>query len=311
MNKTGIFVTKYLYMRKLYILLIFSVLSLSASAVNAKTNDSDSIVRILAIGNSFSVDALENHFYELATAAGKKVIVGNMYIGGCSLEKHLNNSKQNKAAYTYYKRGLDGINVKKKGVTLEAALTDEEWDFVSFQQKSGISGIYETWEESLPALLEYVKSMVSDDTVMMIHQTWAYAEDSTHKDFKNYDNDQMKMYGSIIDAVKRVSKLSGIKLVIPSGTAVQNARTTSLKKVMTRDGYHLHKTYGRYVAACVWLEKVLGVNSVGNTYRPEMMSPEQQRLAQIAAHKAVRHPWRVSKVRTTAKTVNSKIILQQ
>lgn len=284
-------------MRKLYTLLLLAVLCLSASVVGAKTNDSDNVVRILAIGNSFSVDALENHFYELASAAGKKVIVGNMYIGGCSLERHLNNSKENKAAYTYYKRGLDGVNVKTKGVTLETALSDEEWDYVSFQQQSGRSGIYATWEESLPALLEYVKSKVSDDAVMMIHQTWAYAEDSTHKDFKNYGNDQMKMYSSIIDAVKRASRLTGIRMVIPSGTAVQNARTTSLKKMMTRDGYHLHKTYGRYVAACVWLEKVLGVNPIGNPYRPEMMTPEQQRLAQIAAHKAVRQPWKISKVK--------------
>ena len=285
-------------MKRLYTFLLFAVLCIPISTVYAKTNDSDNIVRILAIGNSFSVDALENHFYELATAAGKKVIVGNMFIGGCSLERHLNNSKENKAAYTYYKRGLDGVNVKTKGVSLSTALTDEKWDYVSVQQQSGRSGIYETWEASLPGLLEYVKSMIPDNAVIMIHQTWAYASDSTHKDFKNYDNDQIKMYTSIMDAVKRASKLSGIKLVIPSGTAVQNARATSLNEVMTRDGFHLHKTYGRYVAACVWLEKVLGVNPVGNPYRPETMTQEQQRLAQLSAHKAVKRPWKVSKIRS-------------
>ena len=283
-------------MKRLYTLLLV-VLCIPISMVYAETDDSDNIVRILAIGNSFSVDALENHFYELATAAGKRVIVGNMYIGGCSLERHLNNSKENKPAYIYYKRGLDGVNVKTKGVTLEAALTDEKWDYVSFQQQSGRSGIYATWESSLPALVEYVKARVPQDVVMMIHQTWAYAKDSTHKDFKNYDNDQMKMYDSIMDAVKRASKLTGIKLIIPSGTAVQNARTTSLNEIMTRDGFHLHKTYGRYVAACVWLEKVLGVNPVGNPYRPEIMTLEQQRLAQLSAHKAVSRPWTVSKVK--------------
>ena len=197
----------------------------------------------------------------------------------------------------YYKRGLDGVNVKTKGVTLETALTDEKWDYVSFQQQSGQSGIYATWEASLPALVEYVQARVPQDAVMMIHQTWAYAEDSTHKDYKNYGNNQIRMYGSIMDAVKRASKLAGIKLVIPSGTAVQNARTTSLNGILTRDGYHLHKTYGRYVVACVWLEKVLGVNPVGNPYRPENMTPEQQRLAQVAAHKAVKKPWKVSKVK--------------
>ena len=44
-----------------------------------------------------------------------------MYIGGCSLEKHLNNSKENKDAYTYYERGLDGVNVRTTGVSLGTA----------------------------------------------------------------------------------------------------------------------------------------------------------------------------------------------
>lgn len=279
------------------LMLLASLLMASCLVMNARPKEKDDVVRILAIGNSFSVDALENHFYELAAAAGKKVIVGNMYIGGCRLKRHLKNVNENLADYTYYKRGLDGVNVRTKGVTLETALADEQWDYVSFQQQSGTSGIYKTWEESLPKLLEYVKARVPKDAVFMIHQTWAYDQTSKHKEFVNYDRDQMKMYAAITDAVKKVTRLTGIKFVIPSGTAVQNARTTSLKDTMTRDGYHLHKVYGRYVAACTWLEKILKVNPVGNTYCPEGMSPEQQLLAQKSAHAAVKRPWKITEVK--------------
>lgn len=284
-------------MKRVYLFLMLACFCIFSAVMSAEPKESEDVVRILAIGNSFSVDALENHFYELATSAGKKVVVGNMYIGGCSLERHLKNSKDNKADYTYFKRGLDGVNVKTKEVSLETALADEQWDYVSFQQQSGRSGLYETWESYLPELIEYVRARVPEDAELMLHQTWAYAEDSKHKDFKNYDNDQMKMYTSIVDAVRKVTRLTGIRFVIPSGTAVQNARTTSLKEVMTRDGFHLHKKYGRYVAACTWLEKVLKVNPVGNPYRPEGMTPEQQRLAQEAAHKAVKRPWKISVIK--------------
>ena len=61
----------------------------------------DKIVKILTIGNSFSEDAVEQHLYDLAKTEDIKVIIGNMYIGGCSLEKHLNNARGNKPAYKY------------------------------------------------------------------------------------------------------------------------------------------------------------------------------------------------------------------
>ena len=77
--------------RLCFLMLLASLLMASYVVMNAKPKDDD-VVRILAIGNSFSVDALEDHFYELASAAGKKVIVGNMYIGGCRLKRHLKNA---------------------------------------------------------------------------------------------------------------------------------------------------------------------------------------------------------------------------
>ena len=274
--------------------LVFSIFLCLCTSLVVNAKEKDDVVRILSIGNSFSVDAIENHFHELASAAGRKVIVGNMYIGGCSLEKHLRNAKENISAYTYSKRGLDGKNRRTKQVSLETALADEQWDYVSFQQQSALSGIYRSWEESLPALVKYVKARVPEDAVMMLHQTWAYDQISQNKGFVRYDNDQMKMYHAIVDALRQTSDMSGIRVVIPSGTAVQNARTTSLVGLMCRDGYHLNKVFGRYVVACTWLYKVLGVNPLGNPYCPAGMSDSQKEFAQRAAYEAVKHPWRIT-----------------
>lgn len=281
-------------MKKIVSALFMALFCLVSGVMEAQT---DKVVKILAIGNSFSADAVEQHLHDIAAADGKDVIIGNMYIGGCSLKKHLANAKENKPAYKYRKIGLDGKKVETKEFTLEEALADEAWDYVSLQQQSGNSGIYSTWEESLPALLAYVMARVPKKAKMMLHQTWAYAADSSHKQFKNYGNDQMTMYNAIVDAVDRAAKLTGIKIIIPSGTAVQNARTTIFNGTMTRDGYHLHKPYGRYTAACTWYEKIFRKNVIGNTYLPKGMTPEQRLAAQKSAHAAVKKPNRVTVIK--------------
>lgn len=281
-------------MRKTLRFVLVALFCLVSVAMNAQT---DKVIKILTIGNSFSEDAVEQHLHDIAKADGVKVIIGNMYIGGCSLERHLNNAKDNKAAYKYRKIGLDGKKVETKSFTLQAALADEQWDYVSFQQNSGRSGQYDTWMASLPQLMKYVRTKVPKKAKMVIHQTWAYDKTSKHKDFKNYNNDQDLMFNSIVDAVNRVAKELGVKVIVPSGTAVQNARTTPLGECITRDGYHLHKTYGRYVAACTWYEKIFKRNVVGNTYLPQNMTPEQQIAAQKSAHAAVKKPKKVQTIK--------------
>ena len=51
------------------------------------------VIKVLAIGNSFSEDAVEQYLYELAASQGDSLVIGNAYIGGCSLEMHLDNLK--------------------------------------------------------------------------------------------------------------------------------------------------------------------------------------------------------------------------
>ncbi len=254
-------------------------------------------VRILAIGNSFSQDAVEQYFFELAQEAGIPVIVGNAYIGGCSIERHVLNSRTGAADYAYRKVGKGGSGERKEypGRTLAEIIADEPWDYVSLQQASPLSGIYDSYAQWLPELHAYVSARVPEDAVFMLHQTWAYAADSDHGGFRNYDNDQMKMYRAIVDANERAAVLVGIGIIIPSGTAVQNARTSFIGDNMDRDGYHLDLLWGRYTAACTWFEKIFGHVS-GNGYAPEGMTGDYVRVARLSAMKAVRHPDRVSRI---------------
>ena len=256
-------------------------------------------VRILAIGNSFSQDAVEQYLHELAEAEGISTIIGNMYIGGCSLERHVKNARDNAPAYAYRKIGTDGKKREKGKMSLEAVLADEDWDYVSLQQASPFSGMYETYEASLPELIEYVKARLPKKTKLMLHQTWAYASTSRHSGFKNYNCNQLTMYQAIADAVKKAAKANKIKIVIPSGTAIQNARTSFIGDHLNRDGYHLDVKIGRYTAACTWFERIFKHNVVGNPYGPEGLDEARKAVAQKAAHAAVKHPYKVTELSIT------------
>ena len=250
----------------------------------------DGVIRILAIGNSFSQDAIENYLHQLADSSGKKTIIANMYIGGCSLETHYNNANNNLAAYSYRKIGVDGEKVTQEKVTLETALKDEKWDYVSLQQASPLSGQYDTYTPYLSYLINYVKSLTPADVKLVWHQTWAYAANCSLSGFANYNKDQMTMYKAIVEAARKAVNDYGFDILVPVGTAVQNARTTFIGDRMNRDGQHLNVYYGRYTAACTWLEAVLGVNPVGCTFVAPNVNSNLKLAAQTAAHKACQTP---------------------
>ena len=246
-------------------------------------------LRILAIGNSFSQDGIEQYLWELCDEAGVPAVIGNMYIGGCTLERHWNNAEGDIADYNYRKI-VNGVKTDTPGFTLEKALADEPWDFVSFQQQSGRSGLYETYQPWLHSLTLFVRERTSPGCKFIWYQTWAYANDSDHGDFPFYDCSQQKMYEAIMDASRR-AMADGIDVIIPCGTAIQNGRGTSLGDSFTRDGYHLNLTYGRYTAACAWFEVLTCKDVTAMTWQPEGVTPEVGALCRQAAHDACKNPF--------------------
>jgi len=280
-------------MRKIFqtVLALFSMLVVT-STLHARSANEET-VRVIAIGNSFSEDAIDQYFHEICEAAGKHVIVGNLYIGGCPLERHLLNARTDSAAYRFRRIGHDGVTITANPVTLFSALNSDDWDYVSFQQSSPLSGLYTSYGDLKP-LMEYVDSVIPGRPKYMWHQTWAYSPGSTHGAFPTYNSDQKVMYDSIMNASRRVMlDHPSLTVLIPTGTAIQNARHASGNPDLTRDGYHLDTVVGRYIAACTWFESIFGESVVGNPYHPAGMSPEQARMAQEAAHAAVVSPYAV------------------
>lgn len=277
-----------------------TTVSIEATAGDAKASASINVsveqgtVKILAIGNSFSQDAVEQYLYDLAKAAGIEVIIGNMYIGGCDLDKHYANLQSDAAAYEY-RKVVAGEKKNRTGVRLSEALTDEPWDYISLQQASGKSGKYDTYA-ILPQLIGGITAKVPEASLIW-HQTWAYAAGSNHESFPAYGKDQITMYNAIVSSARRaMTDNSSLKLMVPSGTAIQNARTTYVGDVFNRDGYHLEVTYGRYTAACTWFEALFGIDVTTTTYAPSTVNDEMAAIARLSAHRAVAVPDRITTI---------------
>ena len=257
----------------------------------------DRPLKLLAIGNSFSEDAIEQNLFELAAAAGHQMVIGNMYIGGCSLERHWGNAQSNKPDYDYRKIEIDGKMTRTANYTLDKALRDEQWDYVSLQQVSQLSGMYNSFQPYLDSLIAYVRARVPATTKLIWHVTWAYAQNSTHGGFANYDRNQDKMYRAIVEGAQRLKKENAqFSLFVPVGTAIQNARTSFVGDHLNRDGFHLDLVLGRYTAACTWFECLFGTKVVGNRYAPKGLDKAQKAVAQWAAHLAVELPFECSPV---------------
>lgn len=252
-------------------------------------------VRILAIGNSFSVDAVNQYFYEIAKDRGINVVVGNLYHGGCSLERHAKNVRDNISDYDYYKI-KDGLRWNHPS-TISEAMADEPWDIITMQQASHFSGQVGTYDPYLTELIDSVHSLrhaldleplgAETNPLLAWHMTWAYSKNAKHDAFVNYGRSQKKMYAAIVNALDNAVLPHHFDKVIPCGTAIQNARATRLGDTLNRDGYHLELNYGRYCAALTWAETLLGIDAREVTWKPEKVTAEQAALVREAAHKAV------------------------
>lgn len=214
-------------------------------------------IKILAIGNSYSDDAMAYLWDILRDAGCKEVIVANLYIGGCTLDKHYSNIQNNTAAYTY-KKNSNGSFVNTKDSTIFKGLNDEKWDYITLQQGSAVSGLLDTYSH-LDDIINTVKT-TNPQATLYWHMTWAYQQGLAHSDFGNYNNDQMTMYSAIINVVnKKIVPNSNFTGIIPSGTTIQNMRTSYLGDTFARDQYHhMTRDYGRYSVGLTWAATILG-----------------------------------------------------
>lgn len=235
---------------------------LSISLLAAPRAEARKTLRILAVGNSFSDDAMEYLPALLESMGIDDVELARLYVGGCSLEQHLRFHVGGESRYEFY-RSAAGENrwVKsKERVSLRDALSLGEWDIITLQQASGYSGRYESYQPYLDALTGIIRA-AQPRAKLAWHMTWSYSTDSTHGQFADYGRDRRRTYDAICSAVRKLARhTSAFSTIIPSGTAIESLRMSEINnppKDLTRDGYHMDYGAGRYALACVWYETLI------------------------------------------------------
>ncbi len=236
--------------------------------------------RILAIGNSFSRDATA-YLHGVCESLGYPTHVVNLYIGGCSLERHWSLAEKPEPAYQYQENGV----VTDRYVSLPEALHSGPWDIIVTQQASHDSGWADTYEPFAGLLVGYLKREAPDARIAL-QQTWAYEPDSTHGAFIRYNRDQQEMYRRSRACYRAVAEKYGLPL-IPCGDVIQRLR--SLPEFdparggisICRDGFHMHFLYGRYALACTWARTLLGAPVRDCAFIPRCAGTEEEPDARL------------------------------
>ena len=271
-------------------------------------------IKIMAIGNSFAQDAMQNHLYEVLEDAGyKEIILSFMYIGGCSLDTHWANMNGDLAEYTYYYRDAttNGWN-KTYNAKLSDAIDDVEWDYITIQQVSGSSGIPGDYG-NLDNCLNWIDDHKTNPNAKILwHMTWAYNDVTESSSFSKYNKDQMTMYRAILDTTnEKVLSHGLIDGVIPSGTSIQNMRTSanlSDKSILNEsDGYHLSAKYGDYIAALTWYAYLSGDDVSGISYQPDEVAGLREDINH-SVNGAIENPYKVTKCESYDTTKSIKVL---
>lgn len=251
--------------------------SIPADSLNTKQK-----IRILSIGNSYAQDAFSYVPFilnELKPDLDLTFCI--MYYPGRPLADHWSAYTEHRQEYqrhTYTTQS--GRWATETNRELSPEVDSLEWDLIIFQQASGDSPKYETYQPWLHLL------------TFMVHQQWpstdigwlltpAHAEGYAKIPAESSDT----MWKLICDSYTQLVEEEKIDVFLPCGTAIQNARYTPLDSLgvfghLTYEGLHLQEgipsLIEAYVAAQVLANKYHWSININNS----QLRPTQQWVTQ-------------------------------
>ena len=230
--------------------------------VNPKYPVRTDSLRILAIGNSFTEDAMQ-YMDAMVKASGidiSRICVSTLTECSSNFETWLNKDYENKV---FSLNRVTGTAVMQHEGKLRELL-HQNWDVIVVQQSSTLSYDWKSFAY-LKGLEEKLLMYCTNPGLCLAFQlVWSH------------DHSEMPyvLEGNIACCKKMMNRY-GIDLIIPTGVAIQNARDTRLNDDMylTRDYWHLNKGMARYIATATWFESlfkpVFNVTVMDNSCQPD------------------------------------------
>ena len=272
-------------------------------------------LKVLMVGNSFSISCL-TYLPQVAAECGKKLDLGSLYIGGCSLERHVGNLLEERAAgmkgvkgaYLYDRVSPDGQRKTLRNMRLTDALKEAKWDIVTIQQASHLSwkkGSYHPWGDELVRAIRELAPTAK----ILVQETWSYTPfdkrlkewkmtpDEMHDQLKAAYADFAKGYG--FDMIRMGDAVQEWRRRLPveygehslGGDVVggrnqkpenQFKRNADLTWSPNSDVFHLNAR-GEYLQALVWAATLFQTDLPTVNSRPAGVTDEEDRLLRLVA----------------------------
>lgn len=179
-------------------------------------------VRVLTVGNSFS-DSLLTDFPGVAESLGVKLDFTSLYIGGCSLRRHVENLRRDGerdfAPYSLM-RVVCGKRLPERKANLGEVLRKEKYDIITMHQASPDSWCAETYAPAGDELLAAIRKWQPQAKVL-VQETWSYTPWDARLAQWGITADEM--YAGIHRACTAFAARHGLH-VIPMGAGVERWR---------------------------------------------------------------------------------------
>jgi hypothetical protein len=261
-------------------------------------------LKVLMIGNSFSICVLR-FMPAVAADLGLKLDICSLYIGGCSLERHMINVRA--ADTNPYKVTWNYVDAPKNNPPFKSALVWNEkkkewqsniltmlaadrWDIVTVQQASHFSWVPGSYEPFGTDLIAEIRRLAPQSEIY-VQETWSYTPWDSR--LKKWGIDQKEMDAHIESSYAAFAKRHGIRR-IRMGSAVKRYRyelpvrygeksnkddVCGVDKFALKNGkwrpagdvFHLNAR-GEYLQALVWTAQLFDVDVTKSSYNAPAMA---------------------------------------
>ena len=288
--------------RKLLSLLLSASLCLGlvpAAAALSPTPMADDItsrpLRILFIGHSFGVNATE-YLYAVSKAEGLDTIVGLVYYSGCNMQQHVDFAQSNSAVYTYYKNKDNPNRTLTYNQTMHDCIVDEPWDIIVLMTGPGAKTAAK-YQPHLDNLMAYVDEHKTNPNAQYAwHMYWSAAVGFTG--IPTATSQMNGLLQNITAAQEVIVPKPEFKAILPTGPAIQTARSSFIGDTLCYDGQHLNEL-GRLIAAytiyCAFTGKTLTElkhpYAAATAKASARVSEEVEKVIVESVNDAIAHPF--------------------
>ena len=223
-------------------------------------------LRILFIGNSFTMDAVRMLPTILEARNIDDIQLVHMYYGGRTIPEYVSGWSTSTDYHCYVCNPGDTDWTELTGKSLATVTATGEWDIITIQEHTGRSIAWgrnqtelETEIGQVQALVNLVKGTAAGTPELYYILSQAYHDLSkTQNTTKNFTTTD-EMWSVIAPVGQAIVDGCGFDGVISTGVMLQNLRTSSLNNSngLSRDGYHMDYGISRFGAACTVYETLI------------------------------------------------------